>query len=49
MSEEKKIKVEILKSPSGRFFLPYSVGEKVSINADLAEKMIKAEYAKKTR
>jgi hypothetical protein len=49
MSEVKKIKVEILKSPSGRFLLPYSVGEKVQIEADLAEKIIKAKYAKKTR
>jgi hypothetical protein len=49
MSEKKKIKVEILKSPSGRYLLPYSVGEKVSIDADLAEKMIKTEYAKETR
>ncbi len=49
MEEIKKIKVEILKSPAGKFLLPYSVKEKVLLSEDLANKLIKSKYAKKVR
>lgn len=50
-SEEKQevelLKVKFLLSPSGKFLLPYSVGEEVDLPEPLATELIEAKYAEK--
>ncbi|MCG7502389.1 hypothetical protein MHM83_10945 [Tenacibaculum sp. Mcav3-52] len=41
------VKVKFLLSPSGKFLLPYSVGEEVELPEPLATELIEAKYAEK--
>lgn len=49
LAKKTTIKIEILLPVSGKFKLPYSVGDKVEIDEKQAEILIEAKYAQKVK
>jgi sulfite reductase alpha subunit-like flavoprotein len=45
--DKKKVKVKFVKSPSGRFLLPYNVGQTVEIDPEQAKELIEGGFAEK--
>lgn len=44
---KKRSKVKFLKSPAGKFLLPYNVGQTVEIDSEQAKELIENGFAKK--